>query len=192
MAHDPSLHRTRSTAPRLSDGIDSFGIVSKLNHWISATLFLGALGLGLYIDNGGLTREAIGPYMQWHKALGVAVLIYGLWRVGWRIAQGFPRGAIKAPRWQERVAKLSHIGLLIAILAMPVSGVLMTIAAGRDLSIWGVTLLSAPAKTAWLDGVAGAVHDLAPPVILVLLALHIGAALKHHFIDRDATLRRMV
>ena len=68
----------------------------------------------------------------------------------------------------------------------------MTIAAGRDLSIWGVTLLSAQGKIAWLGGIAGAVHGIAPPVILVLLTLHIGAALKHNFIDRDATLRQMV
>ena len=130
--------------------------------------------------------------MQWHKAFGVALLIYGFWRVGWRIAQGFPRGNTGMPRWQARVAKLTHIGLLAAILVMPVSGVLMTIAAGRDLSIWGVTLLTAQGKIPWLDAAAGVVHGFAPSVILVLLTLHIGAVLKHHFIDRDATLRRMV
>ena len=192
MAQGSNPLQIRSAAAGRGEHIESFGFVSKLNHWISATLFLGAFAIGLYIENGGLTREAIGPYMQWHKTFGVALLIYGFWRVGWRIAQGFPRGNTGMPRWQAQVAKLIHIGLLAAILVMPVSGVLMTIAAGRDLSIWGVTLLAAQGKIPWLDAVAGAVHGFAPPVILVLLTLHIGAALKHHFIDRDTTLRRML
>lgn len=119
------------------------------------------------------------------------MLVYGLWRVGWRIGHGFPRPDATLPLWQERLARGVHIGLLAAIPAMPVSGVLMTIAAGRDLTVWGATLLPALGELAWLDALAHAVHSLAPPVILALLALHIGAALKHHFIDHDATLRRM-
>lgn len=178
------------TSP-ITDGPTHFGSVSKINHWITAAIFLGALGLGIFIENSELPREAVSPYMQWHKAFGVSVLIYGLWRVGWRVANGFPKPVEQMPAWQDRTAKVVHVGLLTAILAMPISGILMSIAGGRDLSIWGLTLLPSLGKIEWLDTVAKAVHETAPPVILLMLALHIFGALKHHFIDRDTTLRRM-
>ena len=74
---------------------------------------------------------------------------------------------------------------------MPLSGVLMTVASGRALDVWGVTLLPSLGEIAWLDAAAGAVHEAAPWAVLALLAAHVGAALKHHFVDRNATLARM-
>ena len=178
--------------PAWRDSLAGYGAISRLNHWITAALFLGALGLGLFMTYGGLPREAIAPLMQWHKFLGVLVLVYGLWRVVWRARQGFPAPAARMPRWQERAAALVHAGLLTAILAMPVSGILMTLAGGRALAIWDVTLLPSAGKIEWLHTTAEAIHETAPPILLLLLALHIGAALKHHVIDRDTTLRRMI
>ncbi len=68
----------------------------------------------------------------------------------------------------------------------------MTLAGGRALAIGSVTLLPSPGEIAWLHTVAETIHETAPPLLLLLLALHVGAALKHHLIDRDATLRRMI
>ena len=53
---------------------------------------MGALGLGLVMAYGSLGRDAIGGLMDWHKALGVFVLVFGLWRVGWRLVEGFAEG----------------------------------------------------------------------------------------------------
>jgi cytochrome b561 len=141
---------------------------------------------------GGLEREAVAPLMAWHKFLGVIVLAYGLWRMAWRMRHGFPEPDVSMPRWQEATSKAVHVGLLAAIVAMPLSGILMTIAGGRALTVWGMTLLPSLGEIAWLDATAGAVHETAPPILLLLLALHVGGALKHHFLDRDATLRRMI
>ena len=178
-------------ATSLRDGPATYGLVSRLNHWIVAGGFLAALGLGLVMAYGGLEREAIGALMNWHKLFGVAVLLCGLWRVGWRAAQGFPAPAAPVPRWQERLSKVVHLGLLAAVLAMPLSGVLMTVAGGHALDLWGVTLLPSFGEIGWLDAAAGAVHELAPPLVLALLALHIGGALKHQVVDRNGTLARM-
>lgn len=181
--------RTETTS--LQDRPNAYGPVSRLNHWLTAAGFLAALTLGLVIGYGGLARETVGALMDWHKLFGVIVLGYGLWRVGWRIAQGFPAPAAPMPRWQAAISKTVHVGLLAAILAMPLSGVLMTLAGGRALDLWGVTLLPSLGEIGWLDVVAGTLHDVLPPLILVLLVLHIGATLMHHFVDRDATLVRM-
>ena len=178
-------------AAALRDRPAAYGLVSRLDHWIVAGSFLAALGLGLVIGSGGLEREQGGALMDWHKLLGVAVLLLGLWRVGWRLAEGFPASATAMQGWQERASKAVHLGLLAAILAMPLSGVLMTLAGGRVLDAWGVTLLPALPETPWLDAAAGAVHEALPWAVLALLALHVGGALKHHLVDRDDTLARM-
>jgi len=178
--------------PLWQDSSDSYSTISRLNHWITATVFLGTLGLGLVMAYGGLEREAVTPLMAWHKFFGVLVLVHGLWRVAWRMRQGFPEPVASMPRWQEVASKAVHVGLLAAIVAMPLSGILMTIAGGRALAVWDITLLPSLGEIAWLDSAAGVVHETAPPVLLLLLALHIGGALEHHFMDRDPTLRRMV
>ncbi len=188
-----ATHVAASPAPLapLLDRPDAYGLVSRFNHWFTAAGFLAALTLGLVIGYGGLARETVGALMNWHKIFGVIVLGYGLWRVGWRIAQGFPAPAAPMPRWQAAASKAVHVGLLTAIVAMPLSGVLMTVAGGRALSLWGVTLLPSLGEIGWLDAAAGALHQALPPLIVVLLLLHVAAALKHHFLDRDATLVRM-
>ena len=175
----------------LRDGSATYGLLSRLNHWITAAAFLGALGLGLTMAYGGLAREEVSALMDWHKLLGIAVLLYGIWRVGWRIAEGFPAAEKSMPLWQARTSKAVHIGLLAAIVAMPLSGVLMTVAGGRALDVWDVSLLPSFGEIAWLDAAASAIHAYAPWAVLVMLALHIGGALKHHFVDRDTTLARM-
>jgi len=169
----------------------SYGAVSRINHWLTAALFLGALALGLTMEYAPLERETKMTLMDPHKALGVSVLLYGIWRVGWRLVRGFPAPAGDDPKWQTVAAKAVHYALLAAIIAMPLSGIAMTVFNGRPLDIAGVTLLASPGKVEWIANAAHAVHGLAGKAAAILVALHLAAALKHHFIDRDATLRRM-
>ncbi|MCV2449495.1 cytochrome b [Paracoccus sp. DMF] len=159
----------------------AYGRVSRLNHWTAAIAFMGALGLGLTMAYGSLDRETIGGLMDWHKALGVFVLAFGLWRVGWRIVHGFAAESADTPLWQRRVARVVHILLLTAIVLMPLSGILMTVAGGRALDVWNVTLVSSIGQIEWLDVLASQVHGLLGLFITAVLALHILAALKHVF-----------
>lgn len=169
-----------------------YGAVSRVNHWLVGLLFLGALGLGLTFGYADLQRETTGALMPFHQALGVSVLLLGLWRVVWRIAQGFPEPAsLNEPRWQRMAAMAAHWGLLAALLLMPLSGITMTIAGGRALEIFGVVLLPSAGEIGWLDAAASWTHGTVGLVAALLVALHVAAALKHHFIDGDATLRRM-
>lgn len=87
---------------------------------------------------GGLARESLGGPMGWHKALGVFVLGFGLWRVGWRMVQGFAAESEKMPPWQRSVARAVHVLLLAAIVLMPLSGILMTVAGGRGQGVGGL------------------------------------------------------
>lgn len=171
--------------------VEGYGFVSKLNHWLIAAAFVAALAIGLVIEYAGLPDERVFALYDWHMLFGAFVLLYGLWRVGWRIAKGFPASVAPMPLWQEIVSKVVHVGLLAAIVIAPTSGVLMTVSGGFDVAVWDVVLVPSIGEIAWLNTTAGAVHWATSWVILALLALHIGAALKHHFVDRDATLQRM-
>jgi cytochrome b561 len=179
------------SGPRLGDGPASYGLVSRINHWTIAALFLGALLLGLFMEYSGLPREQVSGLMPFHKLLGVAVLLFGLWRVGWRVARGFPAPVSKQPHWQDLIAKLVHWVLLAAILLMPLSGVATTLAGGRALEIFGLQLLPAIGEIAWLDAAAGWLHGTLGLAVTAILVLHIGAALKHQLVDHDGTLVRM-
>ena len=167
----------------------SYRPLGKALHWIVALALLGALGIGLSF--GWMPRETRMGLMDPHKALGLTVLVFGAWRFVRRMAIGFPSPASGQPRWQDAAARATHVSLLAATLAMPVSGLLMSAARGRAIDIWGLTIFPALPETSWLSNVAGAIHETAPWFLVALVALHIGAALKHHVVDRDATLARM-
>lgn len=166
-----------------------YGTLSRFNHWAAALGFMAALALGLTMARGGLAREAIGALMDWHKALGVFVFLFGLWRVGWRIAQGFAADAPDTPLWQRRVARVVHVLLLAGTVLMPLSGILMTVAGGRALSVWDVTLIPPIGEIGWLDALASRIHASLGLFITAVLTLHIAAALKHRL---DNALRRPV
>lgn len=184
----PAASPACPAAPGARLGPVTHGPAARVNHWVVAAAFLGALGLGLAI--GQLPREARGALMDPHRALGVAVLLWGAWRLLLRLRTGFPDPVAPSPRWQDALSRTTHWALLAATVLIPLSGVLMGLARARALDVWGLTLLPALPETPWLA--SAAVHEAAAPVLLALVALHVGAALKHHFWDRDATLVRML
>lgn len=181
----------RTEKPALRDGPASYGLVSRVNHWLIAAGMIGMIATGLFLAYGPMNPQELGPIRDWHKAVGVVVLAYGLWRVGWRLAQGFPKTAAAMPTWQEAASRVAHWGLLGSILVMPVSGIVMSVYGGRAVNAFGL-VIPAQQRVEWIAGAAGLVHHYAAWLLVGLLALHIGAALKHHVIDRDTTLRRMV
>lgn len=83
----------------------TYGTTSRINHWIIAIAMIGMPGLGLYLEFGGLGREAKGPLRNIHKAVGVLVLLFGAWRVAWRLLKGFPAAASSVPAWQEMASR---------------------------------------------------------------------------------------
>ena len=170
----------------------TYGLTSRINHWVIAIAMIGMIGFGLYLEFGGLEREAKGPLIGIHKSVGVLVLIFGLWRVSWRLKKGFPAPASSMPAWQETASKLAHWVLLAGIIVMPVSGLLGSLFGGRDVSVFGLFTLPAQAKIEWLHSFSGGVHGLFGKALAIIVVIHVVAALKHHFIDKDTTLSRML
>lgn len=180
-----------TTSTPLRDGPSTYGFVSRLNHWVIAVTMIGLLVSGLIMAYGPFARETVGAIRDWHKPIGVLVLGYGVWRIGWRLIQGFPSEASIMPRWQVVVSKITHWGLLSTVIAMPVSGIVKSIYGGRPVSAFGL-VIPAQTKVEWISNAAGVTHQYASWVCIALVILHTGAALKHHYVDHDTTLRRML
>ncbi|MGJ8532919.1 MAG: cytochrome b [Alphaproteobacteria bacterium] len=170
-----------------------YDLMSRINHWLIAIAIIGMLAVGLFLEFGGLAREDKRWLIDLHKSIGVLVLIYGVWRVLWRVIQGFPKSDdYTMPQWQEIASKITHWALLAGILIMPVSGVVASVFNGRSIAVFNWFSIPAQAQIAWLSNTAGYTHRYAGFTLAFIVAIHIAAALKHHFVDRDPVLIRMV
>jgi cytochrome b561 len=170
----------------------TFGVVSIINHWTNALIFIGVLGLGFYLDYVGSGRGLRGPWMGLHQAAGAVFFVLALWRLTWRMAQGFPEDVAPMPLWQRLAAKLVHWVLLFAIIAMPLSGILLTLYSERAINVFGLFTIPAQPENEPVSRIASIVHESLAYLVALTIFMHVGAVVKHHLIDKDATLKRML
>lgn len=166
--------------------------VSRLNHWIGAVLFAGLLTVGFILSYDVLPKEEASSVRALHKATGVLMLFFAIWRVSWRIGQGFPPPAADRAGWELGLSKVVHYSLLIALIAMPVSGITMSLFSGRPIDMYGVFEIPPIAEVRDIVKPMRQIHGLAAYALTGLILLHLAGALKHSLIDRDGTLRRMI
>ncbi|SFK57736.1 cytochrome b [Shimia haliotis] len=172
----------------MAQEITGYDRVSRYNHWVVAVLMIGLLASGLALDMF-LADAAKGPVRNVHKAVGVIVLVLGVWRVGWRLMQGFAAPLHKD--WQAKAAHWAHVILLVGIVVMPVSGVVMSYFGGHSIGVFGLFTIPAGPKIAVLNEIGGAVHSVMGKVMIATVLLHVVGAIKHVVIDRDGTMARM-
>lgn len=170
----------------------TYDAVSRINHWIIALAIIGMLASGLFLEFSDLPRSETRTLSGLHRSFGVLVLAYGVWRVAWRLVQGFPETIPGMPSWQEKASKVAHWALLAGLVIMPVSGIASWVFAGRPVSVFGWFSIPAQSEISALAGFASATHGFVGKALAALVIVHIAATLKHHFIDKDRTLTRMV
>ena len=177
----------------LKNSAERWGPVSQAFHWIIVLLILALAIVGLTMDELPKTPKYFWVYTL-HKSTGITVLVLVLLRLGWRLYAGTPVPVPGTPRWQARIASLTHWLLYALILAMPLSGWLYDSASGlRPFNYFG--LFPVPKLVAPDEAIADAAHEtheLLFLVLVALVALHAGAAFYHHLFQRDATLARML
>lgn len=167
-----------------------YSIVSLALHWLIAALIV----VQILLVNAHEANEGPDPFIGWHKATGLLILVLTLGRIGWRLANpaiGLPN-AMKG--WERGLARVTHILFYIALIAIPMTGWLASSASGREISWFGLfdwPLLPIGGGREAAGGFMDA-HELAVKGLYVLIALHVIGALKHHFVDRDNVLHRML
>lgn len=169
------------------------GLATRVLHWSTALSILCMLAYGFWMQ--GLPQgSARGTAIRVHKSVGVVVLALVLARAMWRWREGLPEPAGRHRPWERRAARAMHGALIAATLLMPISGIARSLAYPRALALFGLPLIPQPfaVRQETLYVVSAALHDGLAFVLLALIALHVAAALKHHVLDRDDTLRRMI
>ncbi len=170
---------------------ETYNGVSKSLHWVIAALAFAQLAMGKLLDVD--PEEAPGIF-GWHTTLGISVLVLMLVRVAWRLTHAVPPLPATTPAWQRRAARGSHAVFYVLLLALPVSGWLLASVEGDPIRFFGVLdlpRLPLPGGEASEDFLEEA-HELLGNALLVLAGIHVLAGLKHHFVDRDNVLRRML
>lgn len=170
-----------------------YGLVSIVLHWGVAIVVFGLFALGLWmvdLDYYDTWRKAA-PDL--HKSIGLTLFAVMLIRVVWRFISPPPPSPSSHGKWTRLGAKFGHLFLYVGLFATMFAGYLISTADGVGIPVFG--LFEVPAIIDSIPDqadVAGAVHLYLAWILVIFAGLHAVAALKHHFIDRDATLTRML
>jgi cytochrome b561 len=169
---------------------DHYGWISIGLHWLVALAVVGLFGLGLWMT--GLTY-----YDAWyrrapdlHKGVGVLLFFVMLARLAWHLGNARPR--LSGTPWEQRSARLVHGLLYFLLTALMVSGYLISTADGRAIDVFGLFSIPASLTGKRQEDIAGVVHEVIAYGVIALAALHALAAFKHHYVDHDNTLKRML
>ena len=170
---------------------NSYGSVAKGFHWIVGLLMIGLVIVGLIMDDfeAPFKFEVYG----WHKALGIAVLALASLRLIWRFMNVQPKSMPTHKPWEKTLAHAAHWALYAAMFIMPLSGWAMSSAGGYPIDFFG--LFEVPPlveKNKELGGIFHEIHEIAGYALIGLIGLHAAGAIKHHVLDKDDTLRRML
>ena len=170
-------------------------------HWLIALLIIGNVMLGLSAD--ALPDDWVRPVIDTHKSIGITVLGLALLRILWRMSHKPPPLSREFPSWEKIAAHAAHFVLYLLMIALPLSGWLHD-SAWKDAAThpmrlfnlvpWpriGYVMNLEPVLKESLHDRFGAVHTWLGYALYVLLAMHIGGALKHEWIDRKSVLKRM-
>lgn len=160
-------------------------------HWLMAVLLAANFALGLTMSDMALSPQKL-QFVSWHKWAGITLLGLVTLRFLWRAFANRPM-LLPMAAWQRRLAKLTHFLMYVLLFAIPISGWLMSSAGGFTVSYLGLfPLPDLIAKDKQVFEQLKEVHEILNFTLLGLVILHVLAVLKHQFIDRDATLARMV
>lgn len=179
------------------DSADRLSTTTVVLHWVVGLSIIGLLAVGIYMHEAEV--HALYPL---HKSFGVIIFFIALARILWRISNGWPTPAGQHQKWERLLARSTHWVLIAGTVVMPISGFLMSSLGGHGVSVFGLELVAPNpdpanpdkviAHNAALAGIAHETHFVAGVAMIAALSAHVAGALKHHVMDKDGTLRRML
>ncbi|WP_341582419.1 cytochrome b [Marinobacter metalliresistant] len=171
----------------------SYGLVAIAIHWLVALAIFGLFGLGYWMVDLSYYHEWYKRAPDIHRSVGILLLAVMVFRIIWKVLSVSPVSPPGHKSWEIRSAHLLHALVYVLILVAMASGYLISTADGSSISVFG--WFEVPSVTGQIKGmedVAGTVHYWTTWTIVGLALVHAAGALKHHLIDRDNTLLRML
>ena len=171
----------------------SWGWINIVLHWTTAITVIGLFALGLWMVEQTYYDEwyVKAPFI--HKSIGLILFFVVLFRLVWRLTNITPESLSTHSQLEKRIAHLAHKIIYILLFAILLSGYLISTANGRGISVFGWFEL--PATLYGIENqedIAGLIHLIVSIGLILLVFVHAAGAIKHHFIDKDSTLKRML
>ncbi|WOT05837.1 cytochrome b [Shewanella youngdeokensis] len=179
------------------DTASQFSPMTLLLHWVVGVTMVALLAMGVVMvqtENYGL--------FSWHKSFGVIIFFVVILRVIWRSKNGWPTPVSQYSHLEHITAKIIHWVLIVGTVLMPITGFLNSSVGGHGVVVFGVELVarnvdpnnprSALAHSEALYSAAHVLHYAIGYIVIFAVLLHVVGALKHHIIDKDGTLKRML
>ena len=171
--------------------------VAMIVHWVMAATILSLIVVGVYMHNLSNDQAALKfELYQWHKSFGVVMLFLGLFRLGWRFSHRPPKLPAAMPSWERFAANATHWAFYGLMIATPIAGWAVASASPYEIPTVLFGLIPWPhlpfvEASEASESFFSEVHELLAFMIVGLFLLHVGAALRHHFVLKDDILTRM-
>jgi len=169
-----------------------YSTVAIVFHWSIAVLLIANLAAGLLFDTvEAYDKSLFFSLIQLHKSTGITVLALAVLRLGWRLTHPAPPYPAHMTTAERALAKVSHWGFYVLMIALPLSGWAMVSVSTKKFpmfwyGLFEVPMLSVPKNWNYYE-----LHEILGWVALAMIALHVAAALKHHYFDRDNIFARI-
>jgi cytochrome b561 len=180
------------TAVATPAGSERYTLPAIVLHWLIALLIIGMLLLGYYMVGlpKGTPDRAV--YFNLHKSFGVLAAVLILSRLYWRLTHPAPQISAATPSWSDKAAWLNHRLLYLCMFLQPAAGYLSSSFNKYGVKFFGLALPSWGWEDAHLRDLFKSFHDLIAVLLIILIAIHVLAAFKHLFVDKDGVFQRMI
>lgn len=177
----------------LKNSPSHYGIVSVVLHWLVALAVFGLFAAGFWMVDLSYYSQWYRTAPHWHKSTGILLAVVMLLRLLWRWFSPPPPALATHRSWERKTSAVVQSCLYLGILLLVISGYLISTEDGRPIAVFD--WFEVPALGALFNNqadIAGLVHEYVAYSLIALAVLHGLAALKHHYIDKDHTLKRML
>lgn len=175
----------------MANTVKHYHPLSRILHWLVAVVVIGMFALGYWMVGLNYYSEWYRTAPHWHKSVGILLALVTVFRLVWKHLKGAPE--VEGKPYEVVAAKAVHLLMYLLLFALFISGYLISTSDGRGIEVFTwFTVPSLGELFANQSDIAGAVHYYLAYTLIGLAALHALAALKHHFVDKDNTLRKMI